>query len=571
MKLNIRNIHNIGKRSLGRILLVGAAGMALIFSACMRDDLADGFGRGSGQKLYAKLSLNMMAPSANQVTRAASLDDDSTPKIDALWIGVFDSKTGEQLGRMAGHIRKSDDTRYTTQGTINGLDIFYYDSNPEVYIAAVANYTGVLAKKAGESDDELVTLSSLLGIDDDTEGDQQSLFSRAITWDEFRAISVNTESIEASELKNKNECPFMMGFFNTEYKGSHTMVNPDGSMPDNARVPLTEGGVQFAPEVELKGAIHLYRLVSEFKVNVRAAEMTNSPYKITVSNVQYKVGNRPLEVYLAERPTFEKGAIAGKDTYRNYTSNSADVAVIEKTAAGYTTDEEWIDAEGSEEDGYYFSFQQYENKHIGADYVYGNNFNRAHLIEGEYVYFSTPFPGAGETFKLSDYLNYFMGGPVNSYVNNFGDWFGTNPWFYAGLVLQRNAHAIREARYTNDEDGSKSNLYRALVADADKDFNNNASYIVLRADVTIEEQSFNSSEPARHATVEYTIHEGFTTKADGTATITDFADAKSTDDVLARMFDFQCTRNTLYTYNIQINGFSDLEMQVDGKINHNDG
>ena len=570
MKLNINNIHNIGKRGFGRILLVGAASMALVLGACTRDDVDDGIVYGKGQKVHAKVSMQMTVPSASQVTRAASLDNDNIPRIEALWVGVFDTKSGEMVGRRAGHLRKADGTRYTTQGTISGLDIYYYDSNPEVYIAAVANYSGVKAKMAGESDDELVTLSSLLGINDDTESAEESSFNKTITWDEFRAISVNTESIARSEQSYRNECPFMMGFFTNEYKGTHTMVNPNGSMPDNARIQLTEGGVAFAPEIDLKGSINLYRLVSEFKVNVRAGQYGDySPYKINVSNVQYKVVNKPLEVYLAERPTYTKGAIAGKGTYRDNTSNSADVAVIDRTAAGYTSDEEWIDAQGSPEEGYTFSFQQYENKHLGADYVYGADFTPAHLIEGEYVYFSLPYPELAGMFTLSSYVNYFMEGPANYYTSRFASLFGSNPWYYSGLVLQRNAHAIREARYNNDGDLSKSNMLKALVADTDKAFNNNASYIVLKADVTLESMYGESS--SQRATVEYTIHEGFTTKADGTPAIADFADAQSVSDIIDRMFDYQCTRNTLYTYNIQINGFDDLALQAEGESSHNDG
>lgn len=574
MGLNMDNILNAGILVVRRLLFAVAACMLLIVSGCSHDDLTDGYGRGNGEIQYARLSLDFGVPAASVVTRAG-LDGNTTTKIESLWIGVFDSKTGEQVGRMAGHIRKSDGNRYsfdagkTSYSQIQEkIDIYYYDSNPEVYIAAVANYTGVMAKMVGEGDDKLIPLAELLGIDSSTESAKLSTFSHKITWDDFRSISVNTASIKTPA--SGDDYSFMTGFFTTTYTGKHTTVDPDGSMPKEARVPLTTGG-SYTSDINLDGAIHLYRLVSEFKVYVAAADNDpNSPYKVKVKNVQYKVHNKPLEVYLAERPTFDKSATAGKGTYRDNSSNSADFVVIENKARGYETDDRFYDAEGNEDEGYYFTFQQYENKHWGADYPI-EDIHPALLLKGEdgyndymNVYIDDFYaPGDGNT-DLKSRLSNFIGGPANRYINEFKS-ISTNPYYYAGLVLQRNAHAIREARY----DGN--GYYRALVADPEKPYNNNASYIVLKADVEMEKYDIDDNMSVERAEVEYIIHEGFTTKLDGTEAITNFADATSYDDVAAKMFDFQCTRNTQYTYNIRINGFNDLEMQATGKGAHNDG
>lgn len=600
MKLHTNTIQNAGIRGLGRLLFAGAAGLILLLSGCTRDDLAEGYGNGNGEWRHAKLSLDLGVPAPAVVTRAG-LDTDQKTKIESLWIGVFDTQTGEQVGRLAGHIRKaSDGSRYTFDSgssnytTINGLDIYFYDSNPEVYIVAVANYTDVKAKYVGETyDGELPTLAELLGIDPSTDQPdvREASFTRKITWDEFRSIAVDTESVTATRDNDQDKTsdyPFLMGFFTTSYKGSHTTVNPDGSMPEEAHVPLAQNGASFAANIDLKGAVHLYRLVSEFQVQVVAAEPTDG-YQVTVKDVKYRVVNTPLEVYLAERPTYVKGATAGKGTYRTNTPNSADVAVIDGTSDGYGTfpqNGEFMDADGSPEEGYSFSFQQYENKHWAVSYDYEHQVFRTPMwpwspeeMEKEMemigpasrilqVYGYPDAPGF-ETFTWEQYLSYLAGANFSVVRQSYWTIGPREPWYYMNLIAERNAHSIREAKWHDEE--SEETLFKSLVSDPEKPFNNNASYIEIEADVTVEGIGHNKSQPAQHAVVRYLIHEGYTTKSDGTAAERDPLKITSLTPISDRMLDFQCTRNTLYNYTIRINGFDDLTMQAEGNSSHNDG
>lgn len=576
MDLRNNKISKMFRTNAFRIISVMCVSL-LTLNGCARFDEEDHYPLSGNGRTHAKLSLDLMAPSANVVTRGVDMSESAQVKIESLWIGIFDTKTGEQVGRLAGHVRKASGDRITFGSgthTINDIDIYYYDSNPEVYIVGVANYHNsgkhVMAHKAGEKD-EFVELYKLLGIDEATVGAELSDFAETITWDDFRNISIDTESADLA-LDKDGYCPILMGFFNSSRGVITSTVNGDGVVSDG-RIRLV-GTENTSDAIELSGCINFKRLVSEFQVSVRGKEYSEEDrYKTKISNVQYKVVNMPLEVYLAEHATYNKSAEAGKGTYLKHTPNSADVAVINKTGAGYTDSGDWQLAEGNSEDGYYFSFQQYENKHWGIDYDYGHKVFRTPDWEyGAYegsnnfqVMSIGSYDGVGDlTWK--QYLSYWGSGPINRYLSNPSfQGPNRNPWFYMSLVAERNAHSIREAKWEN------SNILKSLVKDRQHsaDYNNHASYIMIKAD--IEEWEYNTVKS--RASVEYTIHEGYTSNINGTVVDTDYTKAENTDAVSNRILDFQCIRNTQYIYNIRINGADDLYMQASssGPYAHNDG
>lgn len=554
----------------------GAACLSLsILAGCSNIMEEDDFRIPGNGRTHARLALDLAAPSANIVTRGIDMSEDAQVKIESMWIGIFDTKTGEQVGRMAGHVRKDDGTRITFgRGTytLDNIDIYYYDSNPEVYIVGVANYHNnghVLAHMAGEKD-EVVPLYELLGIDGATVGNRESTFSKEITWEDFCNISVDTQSADRA-LDKEGSCPIMMGFFDAGRGVITSAVDGDGVV--NGGGTRLVGAENTSSMIDLSGCLNLKRLISEFQVSVRAKESDEDDRsRIKVSNVRYKIVNMPLEVYLAEHSTFAKSATAGKGTYLKNTPNSADVAVINKIGAGYT-ESDWMEAAGSPEEGYTFSFQQYENKHWGAEYDYGHKmFKTPDWEYGTYMndtFFQMSMGPYPETLELTwrDYLSYWANGPIQSNLSNPSFNGPRNPWLYMSLVAERNAHSIREAKW-NEGDGK--DILKSLVADTDKNFNNYASYIVIQADV--EEVDY-SGAASSHAAVQYTIHEGYTSNLDGTSIGRDYEKASNLNDVTNRILDFQCVRNTRYIYDIQINGAEDLYMQAtsSGSYAHNDG
>ena len=62
------------------------------------------FPLGGDGRTHAKLSLDLAVPAPGIVTRGVDMSQNAQVKIESLWIGVFDTKTGEQVGCMAGHI-----------------------------------------------------------------------------------------------------------------------------------------------------------------------------------------------------------------------------------------------------------------------------------------------------------------------------------------------------------------------------------------------------------------------------------------------------------------------------------
>ncbi|MCH5221505.1 MAG: hypothetical protein J1F05_04150 [Muribaculaceae bacterium] len=118
------------------------------------------------------------------------------------------------------------------------------------------------------------------------------------------------------------------------------------------------------------------------------------------------------------------------------------------------------------------------------------------------------------------------------------------------------AHLIREKRLN-----SNRNLYQTLCLDRNHPWNNNASYFVIKADVEVE----NSDGGKISGTIEYTIHEGYTSTSNGLQTASG----------IEATLDYQRTRNTLYYYNIGIVGIDKLTMQATAQpmddVIHNDG
>lgn len=517
----------------------------------------------------AKLSFDLTVPAADVLTRSVDMSDGATVKIESLWIGVFDTKTGEQVGRMAGHIRKASDGNRVTMGNdgsyrIEDIDIYYSDTNPEVYIVGVANYDTysstnskgghVLARLSGDSGDP-VELYKLLGIDDATVREEESAFSRKITWEEFCRISVDVKSADAS-LDKDGYCPLMTGFFNTS-KGVNTTVDRNGETPSNARVSMTRGGVRYGETIQPEGILYLRRLQSEITVNVTTLKPNGGPLYIrSIENVEYKIMNRPLEVYLAEHATDKRGGDinADKAVYLSRTANSADF--LEE---GYESDTEWRKAVLNDDGTYSFTYQHYENKHWGLDWP---------LESGERL---------SQLGKDLDDCGGMTWQELIQYTYDHREFYEN--WGNIASYAARSAHAIRERKINRAASSEETNtLFRTLSKDARHAFNNNASYILLKADVTMDNGSGNGSGVAK-GTAYYTIHEGFTSLSDGSASIPiwdhDKAEqlVRGLNDITEPICDFQTVRNTRYTYNIGLYSMHDLSVQAESSSDyiHDDG
>lgn len=125
---------------------------------------------------------------------------------------------------------------------------------------------------------------------------------------------------------------------------------------------------------------------------------------------------------------------------------------------------------------------------------------------------------------------------------------------------QTQAYRFREKEYKN-EDGSNSGRFISLVDDpSSNDPNNNATYVVLNVAMEmLKDENGNDigSVGVSHRLVEtqYVVHLGY---IEG--------------DAVRRATDFNCRRNSRYTYNITVNNVSDLLVEAhaesaDGEVN----
>lgn len=112
-----------------------------------------------------------------------------------------------------------------------------------------------------------------------------------------------------------------------------------------------------------------------------------------------------------------------------------------------------------------------------------------------------------------------------------------------------NAYNNRSLQYKN-ADGTNSGKFRSLVGSATSDDpNNRATYVLLnvRMEMAVDENG-NKPDGERLVSSTYLIHLGF---CEG-------------DDVMSRATDFNCRRNTKYTYNVTIRNVNDIVVEASG-------
>jgi hypothetical protein len=223
---------------------------------------------------------------------------------------------------------------------------------------------------------------------------------------------------------------------------------------------------------------------------------------ITMTLDTWKVGNIPTDSYVFDKNTGNAGSLVSSDPYGESTETHI-----------FTLNEKTQD---DEKDSYSFEFYQYENKHTACAY--------ADLGDGDYV------------------------GIKNGYADREREY----------------KNAITPANATYDPDQENTSIYKSLVADKSGSLdNNNASYFVFTADLDyyIEDTQENRDNPGlakavpydagkalihRTASATYTVHLGY---CDG-------------DDELTKAKDFNCLRNTKYTYNIRVLGVNKIVVEA---------
>lgn len=536
-----------------------------------------------GDRVEGVLSVPISLPAADKMTRSTDFSAGATVKVDSYWVGAFDTYTGELLGyKLDTAPRKDDGSRNTIKNTtgvftVSDMEIYYYQKHPEAYVVSVVNLNEVKAKKAG-SGDQLYDLKDLL--------------ENARTWDDFCAIAIDTESAAAAnpdEADGIGKMPLMMGYYTTGNPKIHPTVNPENNNAvniNNVKATFSEGG---NGKVNLTdGSVKLMRLLSEVTVHVGGPEInmemmkkllelypelndrpmylpsgenfpdiprdpenynpdnTSPPFPgalagfdVKVSNIKYKVCNNPKSVYLAEHATDMKAASRSADDFLKFTANSAD----HDGENGYSDSGDWINVDGNT-----FTYQYYENKHWG-DLAWLDKFidEEMHLPP---LYNPPGYPElTDEQIKKFRRMQLLM-----SY-----------PYF-----AREKKHSMQGFTFSSlsPSDGNTQN--------------NNAPYFIIKADVTISYpyEDYMTENIKYSGTVEYVIHEGFTSSANGEGvnsqilqmmingpSYNDPAKMAEEEIKMADLYnkmgeDYQRTRNTQYDYYISILGVNQLWINV---------
>ncbi|MCH5221507.1 MAG: hypothetical protein J1F05_04160 [Muribaculaceae bacterium] len=470
------------KRSLmSSLKILSMAILPSLFMAGCADD-AEYQLAGLGEKVHGIVSIQMGASDPVTVSRAIDFSPNALVKIDSYWLALFDTNTGELLGmKYDTHPRKSDGTRHTlnsgstTPFTVEDVEIYYYDQNPNAYIVGVINYNNVLAKNVG--DEEMVQLIDIL--------------KDLKEFKDFCLISIDTRSADVANrnLESTESLPLMSGFYSTNVPSIHTTVTNGGGVNQDAAKTRLVGAEANSPLYLRDGAIRLQRLLSEMKYTVVPGD------GVTINSLEYMIVNNPMEVYLAEHTTDQNGGTTeDHDTYLANTANSADY-----TDAYQDVSYRYVSRDS--ENKYVFTYQGYENKHWGRKWNFPSGYDQ------------------------NDFL-------------------------------------IRETRYDDSStETGKSDVFRTLCQFVGSPYNNTASYVVLKADLTINQVEQSILNKTYRGTFYYTIHEGATSRPDG-----------SVNTASSRGYDYQRIRNTHYDYTIYINGVDDLIVQANSKEDvHNDG
>ncbi len=237
----------------------------LLVGGCTDDDLFAG--ASSGEPV--RLKLKVKVPDMNVMTRA-EMEDGLDKRVESLWIGVYNTRTGERTGFITVDNPQTEDHNNTI------VDVDMEAKTGPSYIVAVANYTSLTARNA---DGDLELAAALDAAD---------------TWEKYKAISVL--ALEDGRINTDlplNALP-MSGHY---MAGNHA----DGSFEDVEEVNIPLNG-------NLGGSIHLRRLISHIKFNINYNTSNISNFEV----LSWRVCNVPNQSWLAERAS---GTLNAGDVY----------------------------------------------------------------------------------------------------------------------------------------------------------------------------------------------------------------------------------------------------------------
>lgn len=478
-----------------------------VFSSCTQDLLSvtenSEFSENTSYLGDNEYQIGMMIENSSPRTRAVDFTPGTGIRLNKIWIGIFDYKTGE-LVRSQG---KDLDYRIIQAGNIykNELRISFDDptdpSEDGYVVACIANYADV----------------------NDANGDPlEGRLSGVTTWKEFNEIAIDATT--AYSNMHNGIVPVLAGFVydneaNADTDDTHIKIDQfeENKKPNDKDIKLSplykvndviihlnKGKFDFSNKL-----LKLRRLVANINVNINLTDEAKK--NLILTEVSYKRYNMPKAAYIIERRTtdciFTNG---GKYTPGNFAAkknpadspNWADMDPRNR----YENDKAWIYGNTSG-----FSFQHFANKHWARNEVSDQN----------------------DREKCTKYGTY----PD-----------GSNKYYY---------HALVDEDLQNESYGEEDLENEGEIIE---DFNNYASYFVIKMHL-IDKISGKALE------AEYTIHEGNTSdeignQADNYDEYKNDDGDLDLSKIKGNPKDFSVARNIDYTYNVFIAGVDHIYHNV---------
>lgn len=440
-----------------------------------------------------EISIPFDTEAGDAKTRARAGFNMAGLELNSAWVAMFDSSTGSMVtmgdatfdSKDNGDVATNHPSKPQAGYSVKVSNIGFYDSNNTVYIVGVGNYEDIMVRTRWGNDTLLIdALRSVENMED------------------YKRIAVNNASAEAAMAK-KGNAPLMSGFWGTGH-GNFTIDNK-GKLNTNNTVSTDPIPIYDPADMKVKdshvkhiqedGVIHLRRLYSHINVTVDVDESNFEKFE----NPTVEVVNVPRFTFLQEHTT-----------------------VTELVSDDVDNNEEWLQfthtAADLFEDGYYDTTGEIYPGKLMNPYDSGFVMNTGLNTKNEpYNDALTVTSASGKT------------------TLKFGYWhYEAKHWAY-GKVSNQNE---REKRFDGTE------IYSSLCPSAKMDFNNKATYFILRADV--------KSKDGYEGRAAFYIHEGFCCQSNGEA-------ATSESQAVP---DFSTFRNVDYTYNVKINGMNSLVTKV---------
>lgn len=427
-------------------------------------------------------------------------------ELKSIWVAMFDSYSGSLVSwgettfdpsQTPGDGHPNKPTSPADYAVIL-RNLRFYDENNTVYIVGVGNYENVMVKTAYGNDSTLI--DALRGVNS--------------MW-EYKRIAVDAASAEAAMAGGN--APLMSGFWGTSH-GNFTIGNDGKVTSNNSSESLLTlydtSDMKVKPEyvkhIQEDGLVHLRRLYSHINVNVNVSTAGFKRFE----NPTVEVVNIPRYTFIQEHTT-----VTDADAYKKA--------------------EDWLEdthtAADLFEDGYYPTTGLIVPKNSDNSDESDKSDKSNKYIE---PYNSGFFMNSGKNASGVPYDDQLK---VNSTSGNvatnitFGYWhYESKHWGRKSLSKMND----RENRF------GTSGVYSSLCPKEELDFNNYATYFIIRADV--------ESHDGYQGKAEFYVHEGYCCQQNG--------DASTDEAVIAR--DFSTFRNTDYTYNVSINGMNSIVTKV---------